>query len=673
MNSMVIVMLVLSGLFPQIIERAFNSVQQRDWSSAAAALDEAARDDSAAYAANSLAYLRGRVAENQSDWTRSLKEFQSIGSDNPLRPLAAWHAAAAALRLRDNVAAEALYNELPAGFPADLKMQLAELAPSDLALRIYRSMSTREAKFERARIQGDKGALWSLLHERKDDDVALQCAHLLVNAATNPRERIEVAGAFIAHRQFDYALPLYQTAAQDTDTAAESRYQIARIQFLREDYRSSIETYSGVVKDFAGTEWEKDSRYQMASCYWRLGDFESAEDAYLKYIAKYGLREDGAIRNLVDVYRVKGENQKALQWIEKGLAQRLPLSSRQVLLFTKAKVLYTQKRYTAASQLFHQLGGSTIRPSPGGTTREEARYFEALSLSKAGRTTAAKAIFRTLASSPFTYYGIRSAEKLDKAAGSTESPGVCTSSPDGVLASARNDLLEKRRALMGPSDAMPKDAVSELMFLQLWDEASRWKESGTVRSDFKTAAELAYVAGRYHRAITYGDHLPPSNPDTLSLTHPFGFHQLICTESSKYHFDPLWLHAIIWQESKYNPLARSGASARGLMQFIPETANAVGAEIGISEFSLDRLYDPTVNIPMGAHYWASLLDEFKDPVLALAAYNGGPDNVRRWKSKWPSGDDDLFVADIGFAETKKYVMAVYGARATYAALGLKDR
>jgi tetratricopeptide (TPR) repeat protein len=673
MNSMVIVILVLSGLFPQIIERAFNSFQQRDWPSAAAALDEAAVDDSATYAANNLAYLRGRVAENQSDWARSLKEFQSIGSDNPLRPLAVWHAAAAALRLGDSATAEALYKELPSRFPTDLKMQLAQLAPDDLALKIYATMSTREAKFEHARMLQDTGVFWSLLHERKDDDVALKCAQLLADAASNSRERIEVADAFTAHRQFDYALPLYRMAAQDSATAAESRYQIGRVQFLSEDYGSALETYGAIVKDFAGTDWEKDSRYQMASCYWRLGDFKSSEETYLKYITKYGLREDGAIRNLVDVYRVKGENQKALQWIEKGLAQRLPLSSRQVLVFTKAKILYTQKRYTAASQLFHQLGRSAIRSAPGGTTKDEARYFEALSLSQAGRTTAAKAIFRALASDPLTYFGIRSAEKLNKASGTTGSRGVCTSDLDRVLATARNDLLEKRRPLLNSSDAIPEDAVSELMFLQLWDEASLWKETGSVRSDYKTAAELAYVAGRYHRAITYADRLPPSNPDMLDLTHPFGFHELICSEAAKYHFDPLWLHAIIWQESKYNPLARSGASARGLMQFIPETANAVGAEIGIGEFSLDRLYEPEVNIPMGAHYWASLLDEFKDPVLALAAYNGGPDNVRRWKSKWPSGDDDLFVADIGFAETKKYVMAVYGARATYAALGLKDR
>ena len=63
-----------------------------------------------------------------------------------------------------------------------------------------------------------------------------------------------------------------------------------------------------------------------------------------------------------------------------------------------------------------------------------------------------------------------------------------------------------------------------------------------------------------------------------------------------------------------------------------------------------------------------LLSEFKSPELALAAYNGGPDNVRRWRDKWPDSDGEFFVSDIGFVETKRYVQAVFGARAAYGRL-----
>src|SRR5687767_5238671 len=113
------------------------------------------------------------------------------------------------------------------------------------------------------------------------------------------------------------------------------------------------------------------------------------------------------------------------------------------------------------------------------------------------------------------------------------------------------------------------------MFLRLWDEASLWIDRQS-RPDPRIAAQLAYLAGRYHRAIAHADRIPKSDPLQSGLLYPAGFRSLICQAAARYQRDPLWLHAIIWQESKYNPGARSGASARGLMQFIPDTAAAVG-------------------------------------------------------------------------------------------------
>jgi soluble lytic murein transglycosylase len=148
--------------------------------------------------------------------------------------------------------------------------------------------------------------------------------------------------------------------------------------------------------------------------------------------------------------------------------------------------------------------------------------------------------------------------------------------------------------------------------------------------------------------------------------YPSGYRQTICDAATAQNADPLWLHAIIWQESNYNPYARSGAAARGLMQFIPETANAIAASAGIPDLTVDKLYDPAISIQLGARYWSSLLDQLKSPEMALAAYNGGIDNVEKWKNKSP--DPELFVADIGFTETKKYVMSVFAARAAYRTL-----
>jgi tetratricopeptide (TPR) repeat protein len=663
--------LIQATVFESSIDGAFTAIKNNEWMTAAAALDEALADNPARFEANNFHYLRGRVAESQKDWVRAREEFRKITPDNPLRTLAVWHAARISARLQDDAAAEELINLLPRTLPSDLKMQIAREASPAIASRIYADLSTREARLQRAKLAGDTSALWSLLREKKDDDVGLESARLVAPSASAARDRMEVAETFAEHRQFDEAIPLYRGAAEDATFAPDARYQIARAYFLGENYQPALETYQGIAKDFAGTHWEEEAEYQIAACFWRLGEYRNAEKAYLDYITEHGKggNEEGATRNLIDVYRVLGENQKAITWLDRTLAKRLSVPTRQVLLFTKAKVLYTDKRYAAALRIFQELGRTRLRSAAGGTTSEEVQYFQALCLSRMGNKAGAEAIWRKLASDEFSYYGQQATEKLGKVGRRViiKTPETCAAQPSSAR-TIEADILAARRPLRTESD--PKaDAVSELMFLRLWDEAAYWSEESGQRLPSRTAAQLAYMGGRYNRSISHAGRLTKTD-STLPLLYPAGFREHICAAASTHKVDPLWLHAIIWQESKYNPHARSGAAARGLMQFIPQTATTVAASIGIPALTVDMLYDPSVIIQLGARYWSSLMDEFKNPEMALAAYNGGPDNVRRWKNKWPDAPDDseLFVADIGFIETKRYVMAVFEARAAYGSI-----
>jgi soluble lytic murein transglycosylase-like protein len=663
---LVLASILVQTSFETTIERAFTLIKNKDWPGAADSLDEAGSIAPDLYAANNFHYLRGRVAESQRDWQRALDEFKQISADNPLYTIAAWHAAGAAARLGDWEEAASFFGILPRDFPAELKMQLARASNRTLALKIYANMTTREARFERARLSEDDVTLRALFREAKEDDIGLKAAHLFAPRANATRDQMDIAAVYTAHRHFDDALPFYRQASDDPMFAAEARYQTARIYFLREEYSRAIEMYEAIARDFAGTDWEKDSEYQIASCYWRLGDLRGSEKAYLNYINKYGARaDDGAARNLVDVYRALGENQKALTWLDRALSRRTSVTSRQVLLFTRAKVLFTQKRYAAAQRLFEQLSRLRLRPAAGGTTVEEAQYFNALSLAMAGNKSAANVIWKRLARDPLSYYGMRSAEQLGQNA-APSTPQVCSPPRDTAFDSIELDVDLLRHPFRTEMDPL-SNAVAELLFLRLWDEAALWMERGNGRINFANRAKVAYLAERYNRAISDADRLPRTGTGTIALRYPAGYRSIVCDVAVAYNVDPLWLHAIIWQESKYNPNARSGAAARGLMQFIPETAKEVGAEIGLSEFSVEQLYDPAVNIRMGAHLWSSLTGKLKYPQMALAAYNGGPINVERWKNKGMSTPDDLdmFVADIGFLETKRYVMAVFGARAAY--------
>jgi soluble lytic murein transglycosylase len=122
--------------------------------------------------------------------------------------------------------------------------------------------------------------------------------------------------------------------------------------------------------------------------------------------------------------------------------------------------------------------------------------------------------------------------------------------------------------------------------------------------------------------------------------------------------DPLILASIIKAESGFNPYASSEKGALGLMQLLPETAEAMAAELKIDYQDPEDLYRDEINLKLGAHYFAKLLKAFDGQlVLALAAYNCGPSKVRSWKLAIPSAQEEL-IAEIPLPETRSYVRRV---------------
>src|SRR6185295_9164895 len=96
--ALVLLLTIAQPAFQSSVDQAFGLAQNHDWKAAMTALDRAATEDPAAFEANNLHYLRGRIAEEQKDWGRATEEFGRVGPRNPLRPLAAWHEANAAMR-----------------------------------------------------------------------------------------------------------------------------------------------------------------------------------------------------------------------------------------------------------------------------------------------------------------------------------------------------------------------------------------------------------------------------------------------------------------------------------------------------------------------------------------------------------------------------------------------
>ena len=116
------------------------------------------------------------------------------------------------------------------------------------------------------------------------------------------------------------------------------------------------------------------------------------------------------------------------------------------------------------------------------------------------------------------------------------------------------------------------------------------------------------------------------------------YNPIILEAASFHNVDPALVKAIIMAESGYNRRAVSGRGARGLMQLMPRTAKALGVK---------NIFNPEENIYAGVNYFKSLLNRFGgDKKLALAAYNAGSRNVRKYKGVPP------------FKATRRYIKKV---------------
>ncbi len=280
---------------------------------------------------------------------------------------------------------------------------------------------------------------------------------------------------------------------------------------------------------------------------------------------------------------------------------------------------------------------------------EEWRYWRAVALQRSGQILAAQASLQEL-SEERSYYGFLAADELGR---------------DYAL--DHTQLLADEDAIAA-IEAHPAIVRAGELFRVGQDSRGRSEWDAVVRSfsaeEKLQAAILADRWGWHSRAISTAASL--GEYDDLAIRYPLPYQPWFEQSSSDASISATWAYGIARSESLFMRDVRSKAGAIGLMQLMPTTGQEVARGIRLPYSGLTTLTNPESNIRLGTSYLGQMAERFGgNPVLATAAYNAGPHRVDRWLPESGTIDARVWIENIPFNETRKYVKRVLSAQAIF--------
>ncbi len=171
----------------------------------------------------------------------------------------------------------------------------------------------------------------------------------------------------------------------------------------------------------------------------------------------------------------------------------------------------------------------------------------------------------------------------------------------------------------------------------------------------------------YFKTVRLGIELVEMHPcpKSYQIAFPRPYKEEVEEAAGEYQLDPHLIWAVMREESHFRPAVISSADARGLMQVMPATGQDIARRMDM-EISTGDLFDPELNIRFGAWYLRAMLDSFnEDYDKALAAYNAGSSNVRRWSGSPLGQEPGGFPTAITYRETRQYTTRVMNSYLTY--------
>ena len=316
------------------------------------------------------------------------------------------------------------------------------------------------------------------------------------------------------------------------------------------------------------------------------------------------------------------------------------------------------------------------------TYRGRAGYWAARDSEKAGKFAEACALYDAMqARYDANWYGYLANQKLDNLRKNNRCPAANNFSAESIVGKAAANL---KTVTVAPETATQIELektqkADELASVALYDWATSELEAAgkTAANSPKVNLGLAKlyrlrgdnVSAFLTLARSYPDY-SQMKPEELSkeewdIFYPLSNWETIKRFAQIRNLDKYQIAGLIRQESVFNPRAKSGAQAFGLMQLIVPTARSMARKYaGQTVNSAEDLYNPAFNIELGTAYMREQLDKYGRVEYLAVAYNAGPGRVVQWQQSLPFEIDE-FVEAIPFKETKAYVQGVVRNTAQY--------
>ena len=706
--------MIPQGFAEPSFEKALTLVDQGDYAQAAQSLEDLLKIQPTHPEKQACHHVLAYCYEKQEKWAEAIQHYtHAISSTYPLSDYVIYHLAKSYGQLKDNQNAiiwyQRLIDEHPGSFHlAGAKYELAKahydaddhaVALKGFLALIADSQNSyvRKATYEAAKTY-EKLGNWKqaqdtyqqLIHINDADTIAqssldalqkLVAAHSELQITRNQRMTHGMVrfnrGQLTATRsEFRKA-----AAGHKDKITARATYYIGRTYHRQQKYDSALEAYNKVVSLYPASGYLTRALYQSTLCYRRKGQPQMAEKHLSSFIEKYSWSAlaDDALYDLGWVQENGKQYDKAI-----ASYRRLTSTYTHSDLLPKAYwragwVQFRNKRYADCIETFTALK----KGFPHDSFAKAAQFWIAKSYERQNQLKLAETIYSKIVQSNGWYYSGRAKEHLKRLRSKTDAP-------------IKPEILAIPRARVAVDSPAWKNIgskktlrVEQLMRLKLFEDAltelegTAKRDSSNLRDNYYNLILCLEKLQKFQQAHRYADKL--SNFRSLRgennampielyrLLYPLYYTDHLQKHTTKYEIDPLFVAAMIREESRYNADIVSYAGAVGLMQIMPATGRELAGRLKIPRFNTKMLYNPDINIQMGAWYMKSLMNQFDNSHLLVAgAYNGGPGRMQRWLDGKKIPDLDEFVEDIWIDQTRRHIKKVFDSYLIYQELYAKN-